>query len=178
MAADLFKSILLGQFLALLIATTASASTALARSLISFPALQSASNYLLLALVYGGVRLVRGTHKTLARPWWQYALLAVLDVEANFLVVTAFRFTSVTSVTLLDCWSIPVALALTRLLSLAAYRKGHYGGAALCVLGLAVLVATDEKSGGASAERGGGEMSAGGSAVVIGDALVIIGASL
>ena len=93
-------------------------------------------------------------------------------------MVTAFRFTSVTSVTLLDCWSIPVALALTRLLSLAAYRKGHYGGAALCVLGLAVLVATDEKSGGASAERGGGEMSAGGSAVVIGDALVIIGASL
>ena len=177
MASDLTKSILLGQFLALLIATTASASTALARSSISFPALQTASNYLFLALVYGGVRLVRGTHKTLARPWWQYALLAILDVEANFLVVTAFRFTSVTSVTLLDCWSIPVALALTRLLSLAAYKNGHYGGAALCILGLAVLVATDERSGGGGAE-GGGETDAGGSGVVLGDILVIIGASL
>ncbi|KAL4529890.1 hypothetical protein Ndes2526A_g04635 [Nannochloris sp. 'desiccata'] len=157
MASDLAKCILLGQLLALLIAIAASASTALANAGLSFPAMQSSLNYLLLAIIYGSLRLLQGTAlKPPTRPWWQYAGLAFLDVEANFLVVVAFRYSSVTSITLLDCWSIPVALALTRVMSLAAYKKGHYGGAALCIVGLAVLVATDRQFDGGSSGGGGG----------------------
>jgi solute carrier family 35, member F1/2 len=176
MASDLAKSILLGQLLALLIAVTASSSTALANAGLSFPALQSSLNYLLLAIIYGVLRLLRGTAlQKLTRPWWQYAVLAFLDVQANFLVVSAFRYSSVTSITLLDCWSIPVALALTRIMSLAAYKKGHYGGAALCVVGLAVLVATDRQLG----SGGGGEQIESSSNYSFwGDILVILGASL
>ncbi|KAL4537438.1 hypothetical protein Ndes2526B_g04660 [Nannochloris sp. 'desiccata'] len=185
MASDLAKCILLGQLLALLIAIAASASTALANAGLSFPAMQSSLNYLLLAIIYGSLRLLQGTAlKPPTRPWWQYAGLAFLDVEANFLVVVAFRYSSVTSITLLDCWSIPVALALTRVMSLAAYKKGHYGGAALCIVGLAVLVATDRQFDGGSSGGGGGvdsgneEQSSSNNFSFWGDILVILGASL
>jgi Solute carrier family 35 len=42
---------------------------------------------------------------------WQhlgkFAALAVVDMEANFLLNKAYRYTSITSVTILDCASIP-----------------------------------------------------------------------
>lgn len=42
-------------------------------------------NYGLLAVTFGGWRIYRGGR--LVRPWWCYAVLALVDVEANFLVV-------------------------------------------------------------------------------------------
>lgn len=169
----IYKAVVLGQLLAFLIALTASSSTELARAHASCPTLQSLLVYLLLAAIYGTVRFCNPRQKkqltSLSHSWWVYMVLAALDVEANFLTVTAFRYTSVTSVTLLDSWSIPVALALTRLVGLAQYRSGHYGGAALCVLGLIALVATDNRGGGASA---------GPTAVLGGDTLVVLGATL
>jgi hypothetical protein len=68
---------------------------------------QSFLNYALLGLVYGGVRLraARAAGTPLlatAVPWRHYALLAAVDVEANFLIVKAYQFTNITSVTLLD----------------------------------------------------------------------------
>ena len=64
----------------------------------------------------------------LSQPLWAYALLALLDVEANALLVAAYRYTSLTSVTLLDCFTIPCALALSALVLRARYRPGHYAG--------------------------------------------------
>ena len=61
---------------------------------------------MLLASIYGGL-LWRSGKRQLANEWYKYAALALLDVEGNYLVVLAFRFTSVTSITLLDCFSIP-----------------------------------------------------------------------
>jgi hypothetical protein len=46
-------------------------------------------------------------------PWWQYALLAVADVEGNFLVVSAYKYTSISSAMLLDCFTIPVVMLLS-----------------------------------------------------------------
>ncbi len=39
-----------------------------------------------------------------------FAALALFDMEANFLLNKAYRYTSITSVTLLDCWTIPGAM--------------------------------------------------------------------
>lgn len=36
------------------------------------------------------------------------------DVEANFLLVKAYQFTSITSVTLLDCFTVPAVIVLSR----------------------------------------------------------------
>eukprot|EP00775_Hariotina_reticulata_P010273 gene10273-10432_t len=46
------------------------------------------------------------------RNWLAFAALAVLDVEANTLVTKAYQYTSLTSVTLLDCFTIPSELLL------------------------------------------------------------------
>lgn len=64
---------------------------------VSAPTLQSALNYALLALVFTAVRVhrARGSWR-LKCWWWAYALLGLLDVEANFVIVTAFRYTSLT----------------------------------------------------------------------------------
>ena len=45
--------------------------------------------------------------------WWKYALIALADVEANFLVGTAYQYTSITSIMLLDCFAIPCAMGLS-----------------------------------------------------------------
>ena len=42
-----------------------------------------------------------------------YVLAAVLDCEANFLVLEAYNYTSITSVMLLDCFTIPCAMVLS-----------------------------------------------------------------
>jgi solute carrier family 35 protein F1/2 len=106
----------------------------------------------------------------LARSWPSFAALAFIDVEANVLVTKAYQYTSLTSCTLLDCFTIPAVMALSWVVLRARYRPGHFGGAAACVAGLTVLVLGD------SAGTGGG--SSAGSAPLLGDALVLAGALL
>lgn len=40
-------------------------------------------------------------------------LLAIADVEANFIVVSAYQYTSLSSAMLLDCFTIPVVMLLS-----------------------------------------------------------------
>ncbi|CAM9935700.1 unnamed protein product, partial [Choristocarpus tenellus] len=70
---------------------------------VSLPTTVNALNYLLLTCVYYLPRI--GQKVTL--PCWKYALFALVDVEANTMIVLAFRYTSITSVSLLDAFSIP-----------------------------------------------------------------------
>lgn len=42
-------------------------------------------------------------------------LLAFADVEGNFLVVCAYKYTSISSAMLLDCFTIPVVMLLSAL---------------------------------------------------------------
>lgn len=79
------------------------------------------------------------------------------------------------SVTLLDSFTIPMALVLSAALLGASYRRGHYAGAAVCVAGLLLLVATDRSSSGGS---GDGESASGTSNPLLGDGLVVLGATL
>ncbi|WIA08937.1 hypothetical protein OEZ85_008354 [Tetradesmus obliquus] len=78
--------------------------------------------------------------------WPAFAALALIDVEANVLVVKAYQYTSLTSVTLLDCFTIPAVMLLSWLVLHSRYRPGHFLGAALCVSGLAVLVLGDARA--------------------------------
>ena len=70
---------------------------------VSAPTTQSFLNYLLLALVYCIVLCCRRNHDDnfyhifLSR-WWKYILVALVDVEANYLVVKAYQYTTLTSV--------------------------------------------------------------------------------
>ncbi len=104
--------------------------------------------------------------RLLSNPWPVYPLLAFLDVQANFLVTSAYRYTSITSITLLDCFTVPGVMALSILVFKARFRAGHVAGSLLCVAGLSVLMLTDAAS------------STGGSNPLLGNTLVLAGACL
>ncbi|XP_022979831.1 solute carrier family 35 member F1-like [Cucurbita maxima] len=156
----------LGQILSLLITSTGFSSSELAKQGINAPTSQSFVNYVLLAIVYGIIMFSR--RKALKVKWYYYILLGLVDVEANFLVVKAYQYTSITSVMLLDCWAIPCVLLFTWLFLKTKYRPRKIVGVVLCVAGAIAVVFSDVHAG----ER------AGGSNPIKGDALVIAGATL
>ncbi|XP_012568015.1 uncharacterized protein [Cicer arietinum] len=156
----------LGQFLSLLITATGFASSDLAKKGINAPTSQSFLNYVFLAVVYGGILLYR--RKPLKAKWYYYILLGLVDVEANFLVVKAYQYTSLTSVMLLDCWSIPCVMLLTWIFLKTKYRFKKITGVIICIAGLVLVVFSDVHAG----DR------AGGSNPRKGDVLVIAGATL
>ncbi|KAG9141354.1 hypothetical protein Leryth_001811 [Lithospermum erythrorhizon] len=156
----------LGQLLSLLITSTGFSSSELARQGINAPTSQSFLNYVLLALVYGSIMLYR--RKPLKAKWYYYLILGVIDVEANFLVVKAYQYTSITSVMLLDCWTIPCVIVLTWLFLKTKYTLRKLTGVVICVAGLVLVIFSDVHAGDRSS----------GSSPIKGDLLVIAGATL
>ncbi|XP_057779002.1 uncharacterized protein LOC130997629 [Salvia miltiorrhiza] len=156
----------LGQFLSLLITSTGFSSSELANRGINAPTSQSFLNYVLLVLVYGSIMLYR--RKPLKAKWYYYILLGLVDVEANFLVVKAYQYTSLTSVMLLDCWTIPCVLFLTWFFLKTKYRFQKFIGVAICIAGLVTVVFSDVHA----ADRSSGSIP------IKGDLLVIAGATL
>eukprot|EP01024_Parvocaulis_polyphysoides_P038094 TRINITY_DN340_c0_g2_i2.p1 TRINITY_DN340_c0_g2~~TRINITY_DN340_c0_g2_i2.p1 ORF type:complete len:346 (+),score=34.91 TRINITY_DN340_c0_g2_i2:2-1039(+) len=161
---DNIKATLLGQFLSLLIASTAVCSTFLVNKGVNIPTTQSFFNYLLLAFTMGLSRL--HSRKPLPRRWPLFIFVSFLDVEANFLLVKAYQYTSITSVTLLDCFSLPCVMILSFIILQARYRVGHVVGGFLCVFGLSFLIVMDHHG------------EAAGDKPLLGDVLVLIGALL
>jgi solute carrier family 35, member F1/2 len=192
------KAAVLGQLLAIFIAISSSTSTILVTNGYSSPILQTLPVYATLFIVFAIVSLHTTTNSD--RPWWRaqqstttswwaFALISFLDVEANYLVVLAFRYTSLTSVTLLDCFSIPASVLFSIILLGSRYRPGHFIGAGICVLGLSFLIITEYTSnsgGGSGTNRNtitsGGEVSPSSSNIIwaplLGDVCVLLGASL
>eukprot|EP00966_Prymnesium_polylepis_P331748 7387321-Prymnesium_polylepis.1 len=64
---------------------------------------------------------------------WQWLLLAAADVEANFLLVYAYQFTDMTSVTLLDAFTVPMVMLLSRVGFGARYGLRQLIAAAICL---------------------------------------------
>ncbi|CAI5491421.1 unnamed protein product, partial [Closterium sp. Naga37s-1] len=139
---------------------------------VSIPTTQSLLNYVLLAAVYGAVLLHRKAPLTV--PWRVLLLASFLDVEGNYFVVLAFRFTSLTRVTLLDCWAIPAAMLLAALCLSTRYHASHVIGTLLCTAGLAMLLLSD-----AGPSKHGGSTATGSSSnATLGNVLVLLGATL
>ncbi|XP_010473839.1 PREDICTED: solute carrier family 35 member F2-like [Camelina sativa] len=155
----------LGQLLSLLSTSNGFTSSELARKGINVPTSQTFLNYVLLAVIYGGIMLYRRPE---IKVKWYYYFLALVDVEANFLVVKAYQYTSLTSVMLLDCWAIPCVLVLTWVFLKTKYRLMKISGVVICIVGVVMVVFSDVHAG----DR------AGGSNPIKGDFLVIAGATL
>ncbi|KAI3823145.1 hypothetical protein L1987_04577 [Smallanthus sonchifolius] len=69
--------------LSLFITSTGFSSSELARRGINAPTSQSLANYVLLAIVYGGILFCR--RNGMKAKWYYYLLLGLVDVEANYL---------------------------------------------------------------------------------------------
>lgn len=157
------KALGVGQILSLLTTSAGWSSASLVRNGIHVPLTQSFFVYSLCTLIYGSILVYR--RKPVQIAWYWYLLLAVVDVEANYMGVKSFQYTSITSVMLLYCWTIPCVVFLTSQFLKTQYASNHFSGVAVCLAGLVVVIFSDVH---AHDGRAGG-----GSNVALGDALVI-----
>lgn len=65
----------------------------------------------------------------------------------------AYQYTSLTSVMLLDCWTIPCVMLLTWLFLKTKYRFRKIAGVVVCVAGLVMVIFSDVHAG----DRAGNE---------------------
>jgi len=79
----------------------------------------------------------------LEAPPWFYACLAVMDVYASYTTVLAFRYTTLTSATLLTSLAIPSAVILSLIFLKRRYTCIHVMGLCLCIAGIAINVMQD-----------------------------------
>ncbi|XP_076017294.1 solute carrier family 35 member F2-like [Genypterus blacodes] len=169
----LLKTIAMGQVLSVLICGTAVSCQYLAEAGVQTPMLQSFFNYALLLLTYASILCSRkgdgNILHILKTKWWKYLLMGLADVEANYTVVKAYQYTTLTSVQLLDCFVIPVLMLLSWFLLKTRYRLIHFIAVAVCLLGVGAMVGADILSG-----RDLGSTSD----VVLGDGLVLLSAVL
>ncbi|CAO2824061.1 unnamed protein product [Amaranthus hypochondriacus] len=158
-----FMMLFLGQLVSFILSITSFSSSYLASRGVNAPITQSFFSYFGLASIYGTIMLFR--RRKLLVPWYYYVVLAFVDLQGSYLVTKAFQFTSITSVTLLDCWTIPWVMVLTWFFIGTRYTVWQYIGATICIFGLGLVLLSDAGIGG-----GGG-----GSRPLLGDFLVIVG---
>ena len=156
------------QCCSLLVTATGVFSQLLAARGVNVPTTQSVANYLLLSTYLLRWSLGRGRSEPSALRPWQWLLLAIVDVEANYLLVLAYQYTDITSVTLLDGFTVPCVMVLSRGLFGRRFSRRQLFGVMLCLGGLAVLVATDASHGNTQQAK----------QPLLGDALVLAGAAL
>lgn len=148
------KALLQGQWISILIAGTGIFATILSETKPStnFPLLMNMLNYALLSTYM--IRLHYCTPNNImineeplnqqekkSRYWYMGA--SILDVEANYLVLLAYNYTTITSVMLLDCFTIPCAMILSYLFLDCRYTYKHIGGTLVCLSGLACIIIND-----------------------------------
>ncbi|KAG7459176.1 solute carrier family 35 member F2-like [Solea senegalensis] len=171
---QLAKTLAMGQGLAVLICGTAISSQYLATKFhVNTPMLQSLLNYTLLCATYTTMLLCRtgdgNIFQILRSRWWKYLLLGLVDVEANYAVVKAYQYTTLTSIQLLDCFVVPVLMLLSWWVLKTRYRLVHYVAVCICLLGVGAMVGADLLAG-----RDQGSTSN----ILLGDGLVLISATL
>lgn len=168
-----FRSIALGQVLSLCLCGTGISSQLLSNRGVHAPAAQSFTNYFLLCFVYCTALSCKtgeeGLLGVLRRRGLKYFLLALIDVEANYMIVSAYQFTNITSVQLLDCSTIPIVLLLSWLFLSVRYLISHIIGVCICLVGIACLIWADILD---------GKGSIGGNHRVVGDLLCLGGSML
>jgi len=144
--------LILTQFLSIFIAGTAISSTYLAQYYdVDCPALQSTLTYFLLVCVYLPLYALKGPKPLpvlIKETWWQYALLGLIDFEANYCVVMAYQHTSVTSVQMLDSSTIIFVLILSYFILKRRFSKLHLFFVLLVFCGLGLMIYSDVKSSG------------------------------
>ena len=109
------QQLLAWQGCSVLLTATGFTSQRLAERGIAAPTAQSLAVYLVLMLHAITARRdnrVAGL-PPVARPWWQWLLLGFADVEGNYLIVRAYQYTDITSVTLLDAFAVPGVIGHT-----------------------------------------------------------------
>ncbi|KAI7800443.1 putative solute carrier family 35 member F2-like [Triplophysa rosa] len=135
--------------------------------------LQSFIHYTLLCITYTTALIFRNGYgnilQILKTKWWKYVLLGLTDVEANYAVVKAYQYTTLTSIQLLDCFVIPVLMILSWFFLKTCYRITHFVSVCICLAGVGAMVGADILA---------GQDQGSTSNILLGDGLVLISATL
>jgi len=144
------KPIICGQFLSLLICGTSVSSKYIEIEKIDTPVFQNLFNYILLFVVYTSILFMKKTedgerllYKIIKESWYKYFFIAIIDVEANYLIVLAYQYTTLTSVQLLDCFVIVVVMLLSWYFLGVRYKIVHFTGLIVSLIGVVCMVVAD-----------------------------------
>lgn len=122
--------------------------------------------------------LLPGSRIKLHVPWWVYTIVSLLDVLANFSTLLSFRYTSLTSTSLLGSLTIPSVMVVSWLLLGRIFSTNHYVGVALCLVGGIMTVWLDSSSSNSSHGDGQSGTTTTSAPTFFGDALAIVAALL
>ncbi|CBX97412.1 hypothetical protein IAQ61_007170 [Plenodomus lingam] len=144
-------TLVLGQVLAICITSTNTLSTLLANEGTSIPAFQSFFNYVLLNLIYTTYTIyqygLKGWGKLILKDGWRFFILAFFDVEGNYFVVLAYRYTTILSAQLINFWAIAVVVIISFLVLRVRYHWTQIFGILMCIGGLGVIFGSDHITG-------------------------------
>lgn len=169
-----WRALVLGQLMSLILCVMAACNHYLSTLYqVVLPTGQSTLHYVLQCLLFTTWLSCRSGDRgiicVLRYRGWRYLLLALVDVETKYLIITAHQFTTLTSIQLLDCVSITAALALSCLLLKVRYKIVHIIGVSICLMGVGCLVWADIDD---------GRTLTGGKNQLLGDMLCLGGAVL
>ncbi|KKK18254.1 hypothetical protein P175DRAFT_0437059 [Aspergillus ochraceoroseus IBT 24754] len=171
---EFYITLLLGQILAITNTATGTFSTLLADRGTSIPAFQTLLNYTLLNLIFTSYTLyrygIKGWFQMVLKHGWKYIILAFCDVEGNYFVVLAYRYTTMLSAQLINFWAIAVVVVVSFLFLHVRYHVSQVLGILVCIGGMGVLIASDHITG-----TNGGEVPRGDQ--IKGDLFALLGAT-
>ncbi|KAF2126135.1 DUF914-domain-containing protein [Dothidotthia symphoricarpi CBS 119687] len=144
-------TLVLGQVLAICITSTNTLSSLLSAEGNSIPAFQTFFNYVLLNAIYTSYTLYKYGWKRWVRlllvDGWRFLILAFFDVEGNYFVVLAYRYTTILSAQLINFWAIVIVVLLSSLLLHVRYHWTQILGILLCIGGVGVIFGSDQITG-------------------------------
>ncbi|KEG08828.1 solute carrier family 35, member F1/2 [Trypanosoma grayi] len=143
--------VVVGQAVALLNSLTGVSTNMLVENDASYPSLQCVTAYACIFVVYCPLFLFMfflHRHREYSnftffhRPW-KYAMLGLIDMEANFVIVKAYPFTDMVSAQLLGCFTIPCVLLMSYFIFKMRFSITHIAGCVIATGGLALLIVLD-----------------------------------
>ncbi|KAL5633323.1 hypothetical protein ACGC1H_003727 [Rhizoctonia solani] len=162
-----------GQLVSICVTSTSVAITELVKRGWSLPATQNFFLYFALFSIYTPFTIYeygfKGWGNLIRKDGWKYLILAVGDVEGNYMVVLSYQHTNLLSCILLNAWAIPVCAFFSWIYMKPKYHWTQLTGIMICIAGLGMLVASDHLT------RSGFTTA---SSMLKGDLLMIAGATL
>ncbi|KAB8236002.1 hypothetical protein ETB97_010663 [Aspergillus alliaceus] len=171
---EFYIILILGQVLAITNTATSTFSTLLSNEGTSIPAFQTFFNYVLLNIIFTTYTLyrygIKGWFQMVFKHGWKYIILAFCDVEGNYFIVLAYRYTTMLSAQLINFWAIAVVVVISFLFLRVRYHITQVLGILVCIGGMGVLIASDHITG-----TNGGDVSSGNQ--LKGDLFALLGAT-
>ncbi|CAE6458730.1 unnamed protein product [Rhizoctonia solani] len=140
-----------GQLVSICITCTSVSTTELVNRGWSLPTTQTFFLYFALFVLYTPYTIYqygfKGWGNVVIKDGWKYFILAACDVEANFLVVNAYKYTNLLSCMLLNSWAIPTCAFFAWLYMRPKYHWTQLIGILICIGGMGMLIASDHLTG-------------------------------